>query len=45
MTAQQKLDAVMRSRTGKALKEKFPRLTNIDIYWLFKTGIYLKLLD
>jgi len=39
MTAQQKLDAAMRSRTGKALKEKFPYLTNIQIYLIIKHNI------
>jgi len=44
MTAQQKLDAANNSRAGRALKEKFPSLTNIEIYWLIKHGLFRKLL-
>jgi hypothetical protein len=45
MTAQQKLDAANNSRAGRALKEKFPSLTNIEIYWLIKTFIFKKLIE
>jgi len=44
MTAQQKLDAANNSRAGRELKEKFPELNTVEIYWLIKTFIWKKLL-